>query len=74
MGWWNASWDEMEPETRDSINHQEVGERTGKVVTYKCGCESTIEDEPIWHMCQWHEGFDDGVVTVRNAEARKGSS
>ena len=56
-------WDDLEPETRASIEMQPI------VSSRKCGCfwrqNYRGEDGPWIYLCQYHQGFDDGVEKAR---------
>jgi hypothetical protein len=54
------AWDELEPETRASI---EVQTTTGPDEK-RCGCHLRGER---WWLCQYHVGYEDGVSIVRDA-------
>jgi hypothetical protein len=52
-----------EPETLASIRLN--GSSTfiaGSTTTYACGCSVRFDH---WRLCQYHEGFDEGVEAAR---------
>lgn len=53
-----------EPETLASIKSQ----GTYGDGTYQCGCEQR-GPRKRWWLCQYHEGFDDAIATIRPPEA-----
>lgn len=38
----------------------------GSTTTYGCGCSVRFDH---WRLCQFHEGFEDGVEAARRATA-----
>lgn len=69
ISWWNCNWNGLEPETANLIEKVGYDEsETGRVRIYKCGCEKSWVDPPtgaeFWfHICCWHEGYDDAATT-----------
>jgi len=57
-------WDELDPFTQRQIELQEwdTGYGTDPPTLRTCGCEVWGER---WHLCQFHEGVQDGASEVR---------
>ena len=57
-------WDELDPFTRRQIELQpwDTGYGTDPPTLRTCGCEVWGER---WHLCQFHEGVEDGASEVR---------
>lgn len=56
-------WPDLDPHTRASILLQPCR----KAVVhdyYYCGCEVVVGSQKV-RLCQYHEGFDDGVEAAR---------
>lgn len=75
MSWWNCNWNGLEPETANLIEQVGYSDRDGekhRVREYKCGCERSFEKPPLngewFHICCWHEGYDEAVVDIRGQE------
>ena len=51
------------PSTLASIHLQGVDAQVGRVVRYKCGCDYGT-GKASWILCNYHEGFDDGVESL----------
>lgn len=66
MSWYNASWKNLEPETVAAIKSMEM-ETKRSTDYYVCGCEESHQDGESWlHICNYHDGFDEGVAATRS--------
>jgi hypothetical protein len=53
-------WSDLNPETRDSIEQQQIDMTLALPVVRTCGCQ-ILPDAARLRLCQYHAGFDDGV-------------